>query len=88
MEELTLVHYAMIGVATKHALDSEGKLVPEGEFNSLIENAEEQLMASKGDSESLTNPVAIEVMALLKAHNHVVIQGLLQTVQEHNRHDA
>ena len=40
-------------------------------------------MASKGDSESLTNPVAIEVMGLLKAHNQVVIQSLLQTAQEH-----
>ena len=88
MEELTLVHYAMIGVATKYALDSEGRLKPEGEFNSLIKNAEEQLRASKGNSENLTNPVAIEVMGLLKAHNHLVIQGLLQTAQEHDRHAA
>lgn len=88
MEPLTLVHYAMIGVATKYALDSEGRLMPEEKFNYLIKNAEEQLMASKGDSDSLNNPVAIEVMDLLKAHNQVVIKSLLQTAEEHNRHDA
>jgi len=88
MEPLTLVHYAMIGVATKYALDYEGRLMPEEKFNSLIKNAEEQLRASKGDSDSLNNPVAIEVMDLLKAHNHMVIQGLLQKVQEHNQLDT